>query len=183
MMKIPFNVVSVFVIFIFTQVVYSPSAAAKKRCKPFLEKLHKVQASQRSSYSLKRGESLRAKEDKARDKWWKCENTSLAKFNAMYGKKKKTKKSKSQSKKVTRQKKKYNKLTLTPMTVAKSQVSFNQHTAVVIKSKYQGAKQAAWFAFYKKPTKCQSPKNMSVFAFCHEDKRQQQDQFESVYRQ
>ncbi|MFQ3337708.1 MAG: hypothetical protein ACI9VO_000473, partial [Colwellia sp.] len=44
---------------------------------------------QRKGYSLKRGESLRAKEDKARDKWWQCENSSQAKFKAKYGVKKK----------------------------------------------------------------------------------------------
>ena len=47
--------------------VYSPTSLAKKRCKTFQDKLHNIQTMQRKGYSLKRGESLRIKEDKARD--------------------------------------------------------------------------------------------------------------------
>lgn len=169
-----------------TSLLLTSTAFAKKRCKPFLEKLHKVQATQRSAYSLKRGESLRAKEDKVRDQWWQCENSSLAKFNAKYGK---NKKKKSKDKKLAKSKVKskktrgYNtKLTLTPMDVTKSTTSFNQHSAIVIKSKYQGEKQLAWLAYYQKPTKCHQPNTMSAFAFCHEHKRQQQSEFDKAYQ-
>jgi len=62
--------------------LYSPASLAKKRCKPYQDKLHNIQTMQRKGYSLKRGESLRIKEDKARDKWWKCEHSSKAKFQA-----------------------------------------------------------------------------------------------------
>lgn len=56
--------------------LFSPATIAKKRCKPLLEKLHNIQALQRSGYSQKKGMSLRKREDKARDKWWQCENGS-----------------------------------------------------------------------------------------------------------
>ena len=52
------------VVLIFLLLV-SPNLSAKKRCKPLLEKLHNAQMMQRKSYSLKRGQSLREKEDKA----------------------------------------------------------------------------------------------------------------------
>ena len=51
----------------------APVTQAKKRCKPLLAKLHNIQAMQRSGHSATRGRSLRAREDKARDKWWQCE--------------------------------------------------------------------------------------------------------------
>ena len=169
---------------ILISILFSPASSAKKRCKPFLAKLHKIQASQRSSYSLKRGESLRASEDKARDKWWECENSSKAKFNAKYGsKKKKTKKKKvvkskpkKQSIQVSRNYTQLNKST------AKTNTRFNQHSAIVIKSKFQGEKHLAWLAYYNKPIKCQRPKSISVFAYCNENKRQQQDEFEQKYQ-
>jgi hypothetical protein len=159
---------------------YSATLQAKKRCKPFLEKLHKVQAQQRNGYSLKRGQSLRAKEDKARDKWWQCENMSLAKFkvNNGGGNKKKKKGKKKKLSKHTRKKvsnKKYQ------FYASKSIPTFNQGSAIVIKSKYQGEKKLAWSQFYQRPSKCISPKSLNVFAYCSEDKLQQQGQFEQQY--
>ena len=165
---------------------------AKKRCKPFLEKLHKVQASQRNGYSLKRGESLRGKEDKARDKWWECENSSLAKFNKKYGSKNKSKKkskkkttkiAKSNYKKSTKSNSYYTKLNKNSYGSANTKTTFNKDSAIVIKSKFQGEKHLAWLAYYEKPTKCQRPKTMSVFAFCNEHKRQQQEAFAQSYQE
>jgi len=159
---------------------YSSTLQAKKRCKPFLEKLHKVQAQQRNSYSLKRGQSLRVKEDKARDKWWQCEHMSLAKFKAQNGgKNKKSKKEKKKSnskyasKKVSEKKPQFH--------VSKSIATFNQGSAIVVKAKYQGDKRLAWSQFYQRPSKCISPKNLSVFAYCNENKLQQQNQFDQQY--
>ena len=60
-------------IFMCMLLLFTPVSEAKKRCKPLLEKLHNIQAMQRSGYSSQRGLSLRAREDKARDKWWQCE--------------------------------------------------------------------------------------------------------------
>lgn len=163
---------------------------AKKRCKPLLEKLHSIQTMQRKGYSLKRGQSLRGKEDKARNKWWKCENSSLAKFKAQYGgaKKKPTKKSNKKMKKrkstsyvnVLSNRSKVKKRIVNSATM---KTAFNQHSAIVIKSKFQGGKQTAWLQFYQKPTKCKRPKSLSVFAYCNEDKLQQQSKFDQKFSQ
>jgi len=164
---------------------YSTSLEAKKRCKPFLEKLHKVQAQQRNGHSLKRGQSLRAKEDKARDKWWQCEHMSLAKFKAKNGGAKKKSKNKSNKRKAvnyakTKNVKKSNSKKYTRFTY-KAKTTFNQDSAIVIKSKYQGEKKLAWSKFYQRPSKCVSPKSLSVFAYCNENKLQQQSQFDQQY--
>jgi len=161
---------------------YSPASFAKKRCKPFQDKLHNIQMMQRKSYSLKRGEGLRAKEDKAREKWWKCENSSKAKFQAQYGGgKKKTKKIK--NKKTVKNKTYYTKINKTSFNSKKKKLTFNQSSAIVIKSKYQGSKKQDWLTFYNQPIKCQRPKNISVFAYCSENKMQQQSEFEKNYRE
>ena len=160
---------------------YSPMSFAKKRCKPFQDKLHNIQAMQRNGYSLKRGESLRVKEDKARDKWWKCEHSSKAKFKAQYGgKNKKTKKAK--NKKTVKNKTYYTKTNKISTYSKKKKVTFNQTSAIVIRSKYQGSKKQDWLTFYSQPIKCQRPKSISVFAYCNENKRQQQSEFEKNYR-
>jgi len=136
-----------------------------------------VQAQQRNSYSLKRGQSLRAQEDKARDKWWKCEHMSLAKFKAQNGgknnKAKKKKNSKYVSKKVSKKK--------SQPYVSKSIATFNLDSAIVVKAKYQGDKRLAWSQFYKRPDKCISPKSLSVFAYCNNNKLLQQNQFDQEY--
>jgi hypothetical protein len=79
--------------------LYTQPVLAKKRCKPLLDKVHKIQQAQRSSYSLKRGDSLRKKEDKARDKWWQCESQSNAQFKLSQKKKAKINARKEKTKK------------------------------------------------------------------------------------
>jgi hypothetical protein len=162
---------------------YSSVVQAKKRCKPFLEKLHKVQTQQRNGYSLKRGQSLRAKEDKARDKWWQCEHMSRAKFKAEYvggnKKKKKVKKRKNKNSSKSAYKKASNRKAL--LYDSKRITTFNQGSAIVVKAKYQGDKRLAWSQFYQRPSKCISPKSLSVFAYCNENKLQQQNQFDQGY--
>jgi hypothetical protein len=164
--------------------LYSPPIFAKERCKPFLEKLHNVQSMQRQGYSLKRGKSLRAKEDKARDKWWQCEHASSEKSKSLYGgKKSKVKKAKKVKKvKTVKNKTRNTKKNNTPPNSQKKLITFNQSSAIVIRSKYKGDKKLAWLAFYDKPAKCQSPKIMSVFVYCSENKLQQQSEFEKIYR-
>jgi hypothetical protein len=166
--------------------LFTLNANGKKRCKPFLEKLHNIQKMQRQGYSLKRGQSLRIKEDQARDKWWQCENISLAKFTKKQGKKKKSSRKKiqkvatrtpriiikSKSKRTKRAKVRY---------MSSTNATFNQTSAIVIKSKYQGNKNSAWLAFYQKPTKCLRPKSFAVFAYCTENRREQQSIFEQSY--
>ena len=175
MRKLTFPLILYIVIAIFL-LIFSTNSSAKKRCKPLLEKLHKAQMMQRKSYSLKRGQSLREKEDKARDKWWQCENSSLSAFKSKYG----TKKKKAKKKKSTTH---YVKLNKAKLKLPKKMVTFNHDSAIVIKSKYQGDKKLAWLQFYQQPIKCQRPKNINVFAFCSEDKLQQRDAFERKYIQ
>lgn len=160
--------------------IFSANTFAKKRCKPLLEKLHNAQMMQRKSYSLKRGQALRVKEDKARDKWWQCENSSLSAFKSKYGtKKKKAKKNKKKQKSTSH----YAKLKKVKLKPPKNMTTFNQDSAIVIKSKYQGNKKLAWLQFYQQPIKCQRPKNINMFAFCSEDKLQQRNAFEQQYTQ
>lgn len=176
-MKILIKAIVFYTIILMFLLSYSTVTQAKKRCKPFLEKLHKVQAQQRNGYSLKRGQSLRVKEDKARDKWWQCEHMSLAKFKAKNGGKnkkgKKKKNSKYASKKVSKKK--------SQVYANKSIATFNQGSAIVVKAKYQGDKRLAWSQFYQRPSKCVSPKSLSIFAYCNENKLQQQSQFDREY--
>lgn len=150
---------------------FSPISEAKKRCKPLLQKLQKIQAMQRHGYSVKRGESLRAKEDKARDTWWQCEK----------GRGKKNKKAKKNSKSnmasYSIKSKRGDNKKLTAGT------PFNTSNAIIIKSQYQGVKKRAWLAFYQQPTRCHRPKNLQVFAFCSENKQTQRADFEKVYSQ
>ena len=124
--------------------IFSANTFAKKRCKPLLEKLHNAQMMQRKSYSLKRGQALRVKEDKAREKWWQCENSSLSAFKSKYGtKKKKAKKNKKKQKSTSH----YAKLKKVKLKPPKNMTTFNQDSAIVIKSKYQGNKKLAWLQF------------------------------------
>ncbi|AAZ28664.1 hypothetical protein CXF79_20135 [Colwellia sp. Bg11-28] len=166
-----------YVVVTISLLIFSTNSSAKKRCKPLLEKLHNVQMMQRKNYSLKRGQSLRAKEDKARDKWWQCENSSLSAFKSKYGTKKK--KAKKKQKSTTH----YAKLNKVKLKLPKKMATFNQDSAIVIKSKYHGDKKLAWLQFYQQPIKCQRPKNINVFAFCSEDKLQQRETFEHKYIQ
>jgi len=146
-----------------------PTAQAKKRCKPLLEKLQNIQALQRHGYSAKRGLSLRAREDKARDKWWQCEKSS--------GKKQKKSNKKYQGKTVGVK----SKLSKTKRKALSAGSPFKTTSAIVIKSKYQGNKKQAWLAYYQQPMRCQRPKNLPVFASCSENKRTQRLAFEQKY--
>lgn len=143
---------------------------AKKRCKPQLEKLQKIQTMQRHGYSLKRGQSLRKQEDKARKRWWQCEHST--KRSASTKNNKKGKKRKDKSSKVKYKSLKQN-LASSP---------FNSSQPIVIKSKYHGNKKQAWLSFYQQPKQCQRPKNLTIFAFCSEDKQKQRLSFEQNYQ-
>ena len=169
-MYLPKCILLIIITFLFT-----PTAQAKKRCKPLLEKLQNIQALQRHGYSAKRGLSLRAREDKARDKWWQCE--------------------KSGGKKQRKSNKKYQNKTVrvnTKFKVEKSNAKrktlnagspFKTTSAIVFKSKYQGNKKQAWLTFYQQPSRCQRPKSLQAFALCSENKRTQRLAFEQKYNQ
>jgi len=146
---------------------FTPVGEAKKRCKPLLEKLHNIQAMQRNGYSSQRGIGLRAREDKARDKWWQCEQGRGGK-----AKKKTKKKSKNHSAiyKHTRQ------------TKIPAGTPFKTDNVIVIKSKYQGNKKQAWLKFYQQPAQCNRPKSLAAFASCSEDKQAQRINFEQKYK-
>jgi len=144
----------------------SEQVEAKKQCKLHLVKLEKIQILQRQGNSLKQAESLRKREDKARNKWWQCEHTSTIKKKV-----KKVKKKKKQQNKP-----KANRVIPLPKTRA-----FITTKAVVIKSKYQGDKRLAWLEFYQQPKDCMQPKNIQKFASCSENKRDQRFNFEKQY--
>jgi hypothetical protein len=161
------------VLIIIIILVFSPITLAKKRCKPLLEKLHRVQALQRKPYSAQKGISLRSREDKARDLWWQCENGS-SRIKKKTNKKKKSKKK--------RKKNHYYSRTATMNNKKKNVViPFKTSNAIVIKSKFEGTKPQAWLQFYQQPKKCVQPKKLSVFAFCSENKQKQRSDFEKYY--
>jgi hypothetical protein len=151
--------------------LYSPVSEAKKRCKPLLEKLHNIQAMQRSGYSSQRGISLRAREDKARDKWWQCEQGR--------GRKAKSKTKKNSKKTSNQYSATYKKATHTKISAG---TPFKTSNSIVIKSKYQGNKKRAWLKFYQQPAQCNRPKSLAVFASCSEDKQAQRFDFEQEYK-
>ena len=155
------------VIFFSALLFFTSTCEAKKRCKPLLEKLHNIQALQRSGYSSQRGTSLRAREDKAREKWWQCEQGQSKNKKRSKGKSKSH--DYSSAKKQAKQKKI---LAGTP---------FKTNNSVVVKSKYHGQKKQAWIKFYKQPTQCSRPKSLAIFASCSEDKQAQRLHFEQVY--
>lgn len=166
-----------FVPLIIVLLLISPVTAAKKRCKPLLEKLHNIQALQRSGNSSKRSISLRNREDKARDNWWQCEQ----------GRSKKTKKKekkKRDSKTASYPTKGKNTKTKSPKSrKITASTPFNTSHAIVIKSKYQGDKKRAWLRYYQQPNQCIRAKSLSVFAACSENKQTQGAEFEKQYSQ
>jgi len=162
-----------FVLIIIVFFVLSPAAVAKKRCKPLLEKLHNIQALQRSGYSASRGLSLRDREDKARKKWWQCENSSgkakkISKKKIKKNSENKTTRYSTGSKRVKSKK-------------IHAGTPFKSSNAIVIKSKYQGVKKQAWLNYYQQPNKCIRPKSLPVFAYCSENKQLQQVDFEKQF--
>ncbi len=158
----------------------NPLVFAKKRCKALQKELHLIQAQQRKGYSLQRGVSLRAREDKAREKWWQCEHPS-------YGRKKTVKKK-------TKNRKREKPTQQSTLDSAKSQrnmtnelegkrvtAPFISLESIVVNSTYQGEKLFAWLRFYQQPAQCYRPNNLSVFAFCSENKQAQKIDFEQGY--
>ncbi len=160
-------------IFIGVLVLFTPASDAKKRCKPLLEKLHNIQAMQRNGYSSKRGVSLRAKEDKARNNWWQCEKGRKTKEKKKRKNKKHNKSKRKQSSVI------YKKNTQLKTTAG---IPFKTNNAIVIKSKYHGIKKQAWLKFYQQPTHCNRPKSLAIFASCSENKQAQRINFEQEYK-
>jgi len=146
-------------------------AQAKKRCQPLLVKLQNVQALQRQGHSSKRSQSLRLREEKARDNWWQCENSSRKyKKKRTKNKSKKNEMDSYQAKLIARSSKDI-----------EAGTPFKTSQAIVITSKYQGKKKRAWLAYYQQPERCLRPKTLQVFAFCSEDKHSQRLAFDKLY--
>jgi hypothetical protein len=154
-------------------ILVSSPAAAKKRCDQLKQKIQTIQYKQRAGYSVKQGLSLDKKLQKARDNWWKCENTSV--YHAQ--KKKTVQQPKSNKRRATKQ------ANLTSVNNQKSISPFQHERAIVIKHRYQGQKLQAWLAFYKRPKKCQRPKSTQLFAQCLHERDLQQEKFEQYYQQ
>ena len=151
---------------------FSPISEAKKRCRPLLDKLYNIQALQRHGYNLKKGKKLRARENKARDKWWQCERSSS--FKKTKKKKKKSKKSQKEKyqKKHKKQSKKMNKVS----------APFSNSQEIEVRSKYPRKKLFLWLNYYQQPKGCHKPKDLATFVFCNEDKLLQQKKFEQDYK-
>jgi len=148
-----------------------PEAVAKKRCQQLLVKLQNIQAQQRQGHSAKRGQSLRAREDKARANWWQCENNSSKyKKKRTKNKSKKSEMDSYQAKLIARSSKDI-----------EAGTPFKTSQTIVITSKYQGKKKRAWLAYYQQPERCLRPKTLQVFAFCSEDKHSQRLAFDKLY--
>ncbi|NQZ80621.1 MAG: hypothetical protein HRT52_06345 [Colwellia sp.] len=160
---------NVILIFLLICLLVSPVHAGKKHCQPYLKKLHTIQSLQRQGHSLKSSNSLNKRENKARDKWWQCEQGKLpVKRKNKSKKKNKVKKSKinplfdldSSDKKIT------------PFATQKS---------LTFKGRFQGDKQFSWLKYYQQPKVCIRPKTTKKFAYCMENKLEQQSIFEKEY--
>jgi hypothetical protein len=162
------------IIFIIAMLLFTSVSEAKKRCKPLLEKLHNIQAMQRSGYSSQGGLSLRGREDKARDNWWQCEQGRGGKTK----KKTKTKHKKNRKNKSIQYSATYKQSTQVNIPAG---TPFKTNNTIVIKSQYQGNKKRAWIKFYQQPVQCNRPKNLAVFVYCSEDKKAQRSDFEQEY--
>jgi hypothetical protein len=149
----------------------SGHAESKPRCEALLLKLEHIQALQRRGYTVKQGHALTRRENKARDKWWQCER-SISTGRKVKKTFKKTNSKLMIKKQVSRES---NKL------LTRKIKRFNQGSAIIIKAKYQGEQRKAWLKFYQQPKQCNQPKTLSVFAYCSENKLQQQAKFEREF--
>jgi hypothetical protein len=146
----------------------SPVHAGKKQCQPYLKKLHNIQSMQRQAHSLKSSNSLNNRENKARNKWWQCEQGKLPIKHKKKSKKKKVKTIKAKI------------LGDFNLPVKKSG-PFITEKPLVFKTRFQGDKQFLWLKYYQQPKACIRPKSTKKFAYCMEDKRKQQRDFEKEY--
>ncbi|GAA6203912.1 hypothetical protein [Thalassotalea sp. SU-HH00458] len=148
--------------------------ATKKACQPYLDKLRNIQSQQRAGYSNKKGRSLADREQKARDKWWLCQQGKL-----------KTAKNKNTKKKTKKTHKAMASIKQLPTlhSISKSDPKALSFTSsLTIKAKFKGRKQQAWLDYYQQPKKCQQPKSTKIFAFCLEDEQRQQAEFDRQYQ-
>jgi len=178
--------INIFTIALLLLLFSQSCAAGKERCKSFLAKIHNIQAQQRHGYSAKKGISLQKKADRARDTWWQCENSvnyHLAKKVAKKtAKRSRNKKSLTKNKRQAK-KKRRNPINANILANKKQHITpFYTNKAIVVRNRFKGKKQLAWLSYYQKPKKCHRVKSTKVFAFCMEDKTNQQNLFDQQYR-
>ena len=169
-----------FAIIISLSITYSSAVTArKKKCQSYLDHLRNIQSQQRAGYSNRQGKALAKKEQKARDKWWRCKQGKQVKNNQ------KTKHKAKERNKRTKQ----TKPTITKINPQNFRRKGGLNTppraltnTVVLKAKYTGIKQQHWLNFYRQPSRCRVPKSTQEFAFCIENKHQQQKLFEANYK-
>jgi len=143
--------------------------AGKKHCQPYLKKLHTIQSLQRQGHSLKSSNSLNKRENKARDKWWQCEQGKLP----VKGKKKSKKKKKVKQSRIK---------PLFDLNSSDKKITpFATQKSLTFKGKFHGEKLFAWHKYYQQPKACIRPKTTKKFAYCMENKLEQQSIFEREY--
>lgn len=171
---------------------FTPLVAAKEHCQKFRDKLDNIQAQQRQGNAAKKGLTLRDREDAARDKWWQCEHTTG--ITSTKSKAKAKTKTKAKAKAKQRLTADNNNSTSTSTHTAEHQhiglqsgtkanpvIPFSTTKPIVIASEFTGAKLAAWLQYYQQPSQCGRPKTTQLFAYCVEQRKQQQVEFEKHY--
>jgi hypothetical protein len=164
---------------------------AKKYCKPLLEKVHKIQKSQRHGYSLKQGYSLREKEDKARKAWWNCEKNTKSYQRA--AKKKGLKKKSKVHRKLSSAYQSDNYQASTKRQNTLRSRSSNQRPTALLSSwhyeeinflaGFKAEKLTAWQSYYQPTLACLKPQNLSSFVACSEKKKEMKQDFEQKWPQ
>ncbi len=144
--------------------------AGKKQCQPYLDKLRNIQSLQRIGHSNKKARSLAKREQKARDKWWQCQQGKLPKKASIKKKKKK------QSHPQIKQKPEI------PTFDQRYVQSASFTNKVVIRGEFSGQKQQDWLDYYQPQPKCLKPSSTQVFAFCLDDRKKQRQQFVENYQ-
>ena len=160
---------------LFILLCFSTGSYSKEACKKQLNKLHHIQAKQREGHSFKRSNTLNDQERKARKNWWQCKKSPTKKRS-----KKKVKKKK-KPRQIKLRKTIYSSLDKSPAKKVKAP-EFRSSGVISIKEKFQGKKKYAWLEYYQQPEKCKRPKNLSMFAYCSEDRQMQQLNFEQSYQ-
>lgn len=149
-----------------------PVSAGKKQCQPYLDKLRNIQAQQRVGHSNKKAHSLAKREQKARDKWWQCQQGKLPKKASI----KKKKKTRSKGSSLA------NKKMQTPIFDQAYAQSASLTNHVVIRGEFSGQKQQDWLDYFQPLEQCLKPSSTQIFAFCLEDRRKQRQQFVQNYQ-
>lgn len=143
-------------------------AFAQEKCQAELNKLENIKSQQRQGHSLKKSNSLRKQEEKARKKWWQCKNNVRPHKAKRSLKKNQRVAKKVQVSKITKVK---------PISPNKQQLKPITYHAPIITAPFTGERQQQWLRYYKMPKQCHRPKTTQVFAYCAENKQAQQREF------